>query len=109
MQLMYRIEQGLPPFGGYRDGASTLPPPPPRGDPIEQLRAARYSEDRVNALEAISEHEDLLAEHAWEISEFLSDSLVRKAALKALRRLRPEELQPLLLTLRGCLESLTTI
>ena len=92
MSLMHRIEQGG--GGGYSYSAPTLPPPPPRGGLIGQLRAATYSSDKISALEAISEDPALVAEHASEIAGHLSDSLVRKAALKALRRLQPEELQP---------------
>ena len=90
MSDLYWSQQG----GGGSFSASTLPPPPPRGDLIGQLRAATYSSDKISALEAISERPALVAEHARYIAGFLSDSLVRKAALKALRRLQPEELQP---------------
>ena len=90
MSDLYWSQQG----GGGSFSASTLPPPPPRGDLIGQLRAATYSSDKISALEAISERPALVARHARYIAGFLSDSLVRKAALKALRRLQPEELQP---------------
>jgi hypothetical protein len=89
---MHRIEQGG--GGGYSYSASTLPPPPPRGDPIEQLRAATYSSDKISALKALRRLKpEELQPYAADVARLLTESNdVKAEALMTLGRLDPDDL-----------------